>query len=208
VAIEIGVATTQQKGMTRGTGTTGGTLAYDEGDPTNPEANIWRGERINVMMYDFGTFNPTKGGADGTTELYPNTSMVTPLAGEHKASGIAKEPTNAAQIGYNDPQYTYTVKYYPSTGKSDFWGYYLGGYGYTPAVYTAVAAGTLTLGNTYYTDNTGGGAFTSDGTEVADGTLRQWSSIGALDGGLRAGLCFVYGSYGLSSSNWGCGSHD
>ena len=168
VAIEIGVATTQQKGMTRGTATTGGTgVAGDE--------NIWRGERINVMMYqitnDLPTFNPTLGGATGTDELYNNTSMVTPLADENTNSGIAKEPSNATQIGYNNPQYTYVVKYYPSTGQSDFWGYYLGGYGYTIPTYNAVAASTtLTQYNTYYTDNAGGGEFVSDGTEVADGT--------------------------------------
>ena len=167
VAIEIGVATTQQKGMTRGTGTTGGTgVAGDE--------NIWRGERINVMMYqitnDLPTFNPTLGGATGTDELYNNTSMVTPLADENTNSGIAKEPSNATQIGGHDPQYTYTVKYYPPTGQSDFWGYYLGGYGYTIPTYNAVAAGTLTQYNTYYTDNAGGGEFVSDGTEEADGT--------------------------------------
>ena len=39
------------------------------------------------------------------------------------------------------------------------------------AVYTAVGNGTtLTSGNKYYTSNTGTGEFTSDGTEVADGT--------------------------------------
>lgn len=41
----------------------------------------------------------------------------------------------------------------------------------TPAAYDAVANGTtLTAGNTYYTDDTGGGEFVADGTEVADGT--------------------------------------
>ena len=41
----------------------------------------------------------------------------------------------------------------------------------TPAVYDAVANGTtLTAGTTYYTDDTGGGAFEADGTEVANGT--------------------------------------
>ena len=40
-----------------------------------------------------------------------------------------------------------------------------------PAVYTAVTDGTtLTSGTTYYTSNTGDGAFVSNGTEVADGT--------------------------------------
>lgn len=40
-----------------------------------------------------------------------------------------------------------------------------------PAAYTAVAATTtLTAGKTYYTANDGTGAFTADGSEVADGT--------------------------------------
>ena len=126
VPIEIGVATNQIKASTRGTGTAGGTdVAGDE--------NIWRGERINVMMYqitdELPTFNPTLGGANGSTPLYNNISMVTPLKEENISSGIAKEPANPAEIGGNNPQYTYTVKYYPPTGQSDFWGFYLGGFG-------------------------------------------------------------------------------
>ena len=46
------------------------------------------------------------------------------------------------------------------------------------------------------------------GTEVADGTLRQWSSLGHLNHGSRAGLCYVDGAAGLSSSYWYYGSHD
>ena len=141
VAIEIGVATTQQKGMTRGTGTTGGTA--DVGDE-----NIWRGERVNVLMYEITegkpTFIFTKDGSGAN--IYPNTSMVTPLEAENTASGIAKEPfdpEHPEQIGWNDPQYTYKVKYYPSTGRSDFWGYYLGGYGAAPAA--PAGDGTLTM---------------------------------------------------------------
>ena len=150
VPIEIGVATNQIKASTRGTGTAGGT-------DVDGDENIWRGERINVMMYqitdELPTFNPTLGGANGTTELYNNISMVTPLKDENKSSGIAKEPKNPAQIGGHDPQYQYTVKYYPPTGRSDFWGYYLGGYGYTappaaPAAGDAAGNGDLKM----YTD--------------------------------------------------------
>ena len=105
VPIEIGVASSQTTGTTRGTGTVGGTVDYDPLDPTNPNANIWRGERVNVMMYQLTpttllpTFNFTKDAANNS--LYENVSMVTPLLAENSASGIAKEPTNPNEIGWN-----------------------------------------------------------------------------------------------------------
>ena len=138
VPIEIGVASAQTKATTRGTGTTGGTGAD----------NIWRGERVNVLMYlltDDGlpTFNYTKD-ASGTN-LYENTPMVTPLKEEATATGIAKEPKVAGQIGWNNPQYTYIVKYYPSIVRSDFWGYYLGGYDVNDDLDAPAGDGTLTM---------------------------------------------------------------
>lgn len=139
VPIEIGVATNQIKASTRGTGTAGGTdVAGDE--------NIWRGERVNVMMYqitnDLPTFNYTQDAS--SNNLYGNVAMVTPLKVENKYSGLAKE------IDSGDPFTTpatakFKVKYYPSTGRSDFWGYYLGGYGALPAPEASAGAGTLNM---------------------------------------------------------------
>ena len=142
VPIEVGVATNQTKAVTRGTGSAGGT-------GVGADVNIWRGERVNVMMYQLTpttllpTFNFTKDAANNS--LYENVSMVTPLLAENSASGIAKEPTNPNEIGWNTPtQYTYKVKYYPASGQSDFWGYYLGGYG-TPGPDGPAGNGTLTM---------------------------------------------------------------
>lgn len=133
VPIEIGVASSQTTGTTRGTGTVGGTVDYDPGDPTNPNANIWNGEQINVLMYQIDdnnlpTFNYVKAGGDN---LYDNTILlITPLKAEAKASGIAKEPTATSADPYTSPATAqYKIKYYPAEGRSDFWGYYLGGYG-------------------------------------------------------------------------------
>jgi len=142
VPIEIGVASAQTKASTRGTGTAGD-LATG--------TNIWNGERINVLMYEIDpsgnpTFNPTQD-ANGFNLYDENISLVTPLTDENTATGIAKEPTNPATIGAGQ---TYKVKYYPATGRSDFWGYYLGGFGYTvpptaPAANDAAGDGTLTM---------------------------------------------------------------
>ena len=66
VPIEIGVATTQTKVSTRGTGTAG--------DLAGIGKNIWNGERINVLMYEIDaegnpTFKFTKD-YDNSTNLY------------------------------------------------------------------------------------------------------------------------------------------
>lgn len=127
VAIQIGVGSPAGTAVTRGTGTAGGT-------GTGADANIWRGERVHVLMYQIAeglpTFNFTN--AEGTsTPLYDQTALlVTPLKDENLATGIAKEPTNPVSIGAGE---TFKVKYYPVIGQSDFWGYYLGGYDSDPA---------------------------------------------------------------------------
>ena len=121
VPIEINVASAQTKASTRGTGTAGDLASG---------TNIWNGERVKVLMFkkdDSGnpTFNYAKDGAD--KNLYdPTISLVTPMTVEGKSSGIAKEPTDPDNIGTGQ---TYVVKYYPAGVRSDFWGYYLGGYG-------------------------------------------------------------------------------
>ena len=150
VAIQVGVGAPGSTLATRGTGTAGGTGATGD-------ENIWRGERVNVLMYQLDkttklpTFNFTQ--SDKGESLYENTVMVTPLEGENTNDGIAKEATNPEAIGGNDN--TYQVKYYPSDGnvQSDFWGYYLGGYAFNNshvADKSAALSGTLK----YYTDAT------------------------------------------------------
>ena len=120
VAIEIGVASRGANMTMRGTGTVG--------DIQGQATNIWNGEQINVLMYDInedGT--PTFNFTGGENPLYNGNLLVTPLTAETKASGIAKEISNGNP--YNNPAAaTYKVKYYPTKGRSDFWGYYLGGY--------------------------------------------------------------------------------
>ena len=121
VPIEIGVATIQSKAITRGTGTVGDI----EGG-----TNIWKGEKVNVLMYNLNTFTFAKDGA--AHNLYDNTiSLITPLASQ---SGLAREinlgdPYTAENVG----DASYKVKYYPATGRYDFWGYYLGGEGASPS---------------------------------------------------------------------------
>lgn len=134
VPIEIGVASAQTKGITRGTGTTGGT---DEtaATATTDDDNIWRGEKIKVLMYKINqdgtpSFDFATDGATPTpSNLYDATmSLVTPLPAENTNRGIAKEinagnPYTASAVG----DASYKVKYYPSSGRFDFWGFYLGG---------------------------------------------------------------------------------
>ena len=179
VPIEIGVASGQTKGMTRGTGTAGGT------DDTNAtlttdDDNIWRGEKIKVLMYKINqdgtpSFNFATDGATPTpSNLYDATmSLVTPLKTENTKRGIAK------QINSGDPyspspltatgQATYKVKYYPSSGRFDFWGFYLGGNAASPSADTSPTV-TLTDFTATCDDNTTttpakAVAFTIDGTQ-------------------------------------------
>ena len=124
VAIEIGVASRGANMTMRGTGTVG--------DIQGQATNIWNGEQINVLMYDINADGtPTFTFTGGNTPLYNGTALVTPLKIENTASGIAKEissgdPYTGPYTGPDAPKYK--VKYYPTTGRSDFWGYYLGGY--------------------------------------------------------------------------------
>ena len=137
VAIEIGVASRGANMTMRGTGTVG--------DIAGEATNIWNGEQINVLMYDInedGT--PTFNFTGGTNPLYNGNLLVTPLTAETKASGIAKEISDGDP--YTNPgAATYKVKYYPTKGRSDFWGYYLGGYGAVVANASAATNGNTLI---------------------------------------------------------------
>jgi len=116
VAIQIGVATPQvdlsTKAGTRGAGTVG---------DLSSGTNIWKGEKVNVYMFEKGTLTLAE---DGTgNKLYNNVELTTPkpgvagIAAEGVASGVANELNPAGN--------RVTYKYYPVTGNFDFWGYYI-----------------------------------------------------------------------------------
>lgn len=85
---------------TRGTGTVGST---DGG------TNSWNGQKINIFMLERGTTNLALFENEGA--IYDNEVFVAPIA---MASGIALPEDNR-------------VKYYPTQGAFDFWGYRLDG---------------------------------------------------------------------------------
>ena len=85
---------------TRGTGTVGST---DGG------TNSWNGQKINIFMLERGTTNLALFENEGA--IYDNEVFVAPTA---VASGIALPEDNR-------------VKYYPTQGAFDFWGYRLDG---------------------------------------------------------------------------------
>ena len=103
-AIQIGVA---QPGMTRGTGTVGGT--------TVSATNEWAGQTFNLFMFEKGTFTPAQKAVDdghgGTVneDIYNNAEMVTPTGGATAASYV---------IGGEEQ-----FNYYPTTGAYSFWAY-------------------------------------------------------------------------------------
>ena len=150
VPIEIGVASSQTTGTTRGTGTVGGTTVA---------ANIWKGEKVNVLMYKIDsnnkpTFDFATDGATNPNNLYDATmTLVTPLAGENKVSGLAKE-INGGDPYESPAGATYKLKYYPPTGRFDFWGFYLGGGAAKPSDPITVAPTLVTVTAKYDDPNT------------------------------------------------------
>lgn len=108
VAIQIGVATPQvdlsTKAGTRGAGTVG--------DLTTGQ-NIWKGEKVNVFMFNKGTLTLA---TDGTNPLYDNVALTTPSETDAVPTGVANELNAAGN--------RVTYKYYPVTGNFDFWGYF------------------------------------------------------------------------------------
>jgi len=167
VPIEIGVASSETKGTTRGTGTVGG---------VDDASNKWKGEKVTVLMYKIDsngnpTFNFATDGATPTpSNLYDETMfLVTPLATESKVSGLAKEISDGDP--YVDPNTAkYKLKYYPSTGRFDFWGFYLGGGNAKPS--DAVATPTLNDVIATYDDQTTPTANNAKAVDfVLDGTM-------------------------------------
>ena len=119
VPIEIGVATIPNAAITRGSGTVGGVenggaAANNDGTTTGtPAANIWKGQKVKVFMYDKGTLNLA---LDEGNIIYNNTELTTPSETDALSSGQAKEYLTATTIQH---------RYYPLTGNFDFWGYHI-----------------------------------------------------------------------------------
>lgn len=96
----------EQPGITRGTGTVGGTTV-----PTN----VWAGQTFNLFMFEKGTFTPAQKAVDdgigGTTnvDIYNNAEMKTPDDGTTAATYV---------IGTEEQ-----MNYYPTTGAYSFWAY-------------------------------------------------------------------------------------
>ena len=118
VAIEIGVGS--PSAAMRGTGTVGGVTDYDTNPstPTEVSPTYWAGQKINVYMLNKGTMNIARFNSE---PIYNNAVLTTPSYTDDPsktATGIAK---------YIDTEGTYQglpfIKYYPSTGQFDFWGY-------------------------------------------------------------------------------------
>lgn len=101
VPIEIGVASVQTKASTRGIGAVG--------DLAGNANNVWKGQKINVFMFDKGKLTIPQ---DEDGDIYNNTVLTTP---SDVVSGIAKEYLSATTVKH---------KYYPQRGNFDFWGYY------------------------------------------------------------------------------------
>ncbi|MGN0069566.1 MAG: fimbrillin family protein [Prevotella sp.] len=101
--IKIGFGATATVG-TRGTGTVGGIE-----DAENPNANVWNGQSINIFMFNKGTLDLAEFEQEGA--IYDNTKFFAPT---EVSQGIATASDNI-------------VKYYPTTGAFDFWGYHLDG---------------------------------------------------------------------------------
>ena len=130
VAIEIGVGTPTS--VMRGTGAVGGVSEYDAttGYGNEVTKTYWAGQKINVYMLNKGTMEIAQfvKANDPThpEDIYNNAVLTTPSytgdnpsTGAATATGIAKYIDEAA----GDYQGLPFIKYYPSTGNFDFWGY-------------------------------------------------------------------------------------
>lgn len=91
-----------------------------------------------------------------TTKNKTSSVLLSILAADEEKQGVTFASGKAAKFT-PAASTTYAVEYQVSAAEA--------------AVYTAVPDGTtLTIGNTYYTSDSGAGEFVSDGSEVADGT--------------------------------------
>lgn len=93
---------------TRGTGTVGG---------LTPETNVWQGQKVNVYMFNKGTMDLAefKYIIDGTEYkelIYNNAEFECP---DENGDSVVAKPTD------------HSIKYYPTQGAYDFWGYRLDG---------------------------------------------------------------------------------
>lgn len=125
VAIEIGVGSPTS--TMRGTGAVGGVTDFTDPDnPTVVSNTYWAGQTINVYMLNKGTMQIAQfTDAQGqSTDIYNNAVLTTPdYTGDDPTTGsktgIAKYIDNN-EGAYQGLPY---IKYYPSTGNFDFWGY-------------------------------------------------------------------------------------
>jgi len=91
----------ENPGVTRGTGTVGGTDAA---------TNVWAGQTFNLFMFEKGTFNPAQKTVAGSpVDIYNNAQMKTPNDGTTAATYV---------IGGEEQ-----FNYYPTTGAYSFWAY-------------------------------------------------------------------------------------
>lgn len=97
VEIKIGVSHKNEL-STRGTGTVGDSTVV---------GNFWNGQDVNICMFDKGTINYAK--ENGVALFDHTTTVITPSGFQ---SGEAPRSDNE-------------VKYYPTQGEFDFWGFHL-----------------------------------------------------------------------------------
>ena len=145
VPIKLNVA--QYGTVTRGTGTVGGvikeadptTAVGNDGETTNPIANVWQGQKVNVYM--FKTFDTRTTPATAMNilkvaqfenpegilaDIYRDAELTTPKGAatgtaSYLTGNTATEDANGGAIDPAAP--TRYVKYYPMTDRFDFWGY-------------------------------------------------------------------------------------
>lgn len=171
VPIQIGVSRIASLDV-RGTGTVG--------DVTGGANNVWKGQLINVLMFERGTLNlAIKDKELDKNPIYNRVAFATPNG---SISAIATDTTSA-------------INYYPQKGNFDFWGYRLDGadtvYNAQQPVPTVIPGDEYTYG---YTGDTLKLDFTIDGTQdVMIAKAKQGEAIpGAADSAANARAFSAY----------------